>query len=200
ELIITTGQAPVAVNDSASTFKNTNKVFPSGGSGSLTANDTDLDTPHDQLRIIAVTQPAHGSVVLTNGQVTYAPATDYTGPDAFTYTISDGLLKSTATVSMMVTEVKIDTAGLITWPNPAPITYGTPLGAAQLNATIDSVPGTFAYSPGAGTVLGAGANQMLTATFTPNDTTHYTIALVAAFITVNPAPLTITADNKSKAF
>src|SRR5262249_49877908 len=60
--------------------------------------------------------------------------------------------------------------------------------------------GTFAYSPGAGTVLGAGANQMLTATFTPNDTTHYTIALVAAFITVNPAPLTITADNKSKAF
>src|SRR5262249_33696855 len=203
DLIITTDHAPVAVNDSATTLKNTSKVFPAGGAGSLTANDTDADlTPAQlgQLRIVAVTQPAHGTVVLVSGQVTYTPATNYTGPDAFTYTISDGLLKSTATVSMTVTEAKIDTAMLITWPNPAPITYGTPLSATQLNATINNVPGTFSYNPGIGTVLNAGASQMLTATFTPTDQTAYTTSVVAAFITVNPAQLTVTADNKSRGY
>lgn len=62
------------------------------------------------------------------------------------------------------------------WAEPAPITYGTPLGAAQLNATAtfngNPVAGTFTYLPSAGTVLGAGANQ-LTATFAPSDTTTY---------------------------
>ena len=45
----------------------------------------------------------------------------------------------------------------LTWANPAPITYGTPLSSAQLNAT-DNAPGggTFIYTPAAGTVLPAG--------------------------------------------
>jgi len=50
----------------------------------------------------------------------------------------------------------------ITWSAPAAITAGTPLGAAQLNATAKglggvSVAGNFAYTPAAGTVLGAGS-------------------------------------------
>ena len=39
---------------------------------------------------------------------------------------------------------------------PADITYGTALSATQLNATAN-VPGTFVYTPVAGTVLNAGA-------------------------------------------
>jgi 2-keto-3-deoxy-6-phosphogluconate aldolase len=58
---------------------------------------------------------------------------------------------------------------VITWTTPAAIPYGTALSAAQLDATA-SVPGTFAYSPSAGTVLAAGA-QTLSVTFTPTDTT-----------------------------
>ena len=42
-------------------------------------------------------------------------------------------------------------------------------GAAQLDATA-SVAGVFTYTPAAGTVLTAGANQPLTVTFTPTDT------------------------------
>ena len=42
-------------------------------------------------------------------------------------------------------------APTITWPTPAPIMYGTALSATQLDATA-SVPGTFVYSPPAGTV------------------------------------------------
>ena len=70
----------------------------------------------------------------------------------------------------------------ITWSNPASITYGAALSGAQLNATAN-VPGSFAYSPGAGTVLSAGAHTLST-TFTPTDTTHDTTATKSVSITV----------------
>src|SRR5919198_2561944 len=58
----------------------------------------------------------------------------------------------------------------ITWPAPAAITYGTALSATQLNATAN-YPGTFTYTPTAGTVLTAGAHS-LSVSFTPTDTTN----------------------------
>jgi hypothetical protein len=73
----------------------------------------------------------------------------------------------------------------VTWATPAPIFYGTPLSATQLNATA-SVPGTFAYNPGAGTILPIGSNS-LSVTFTPTDTVDYTTATAQVSITVNPA-------------
>jgi hypothetical protein len=60
------------------------------------------------------------------------------------------------------------------WANPANITAGTALGAAQLNATAN-VPGTFSYTlsdavtPANGAVLNAGLDQILIVTFTPSD-------------------------------
>jgi hypothetical protein len=63
----------------------------------------------------------------------------------------------------------------ITWSNPADIVYGTLLSATQLNATA-SVPGTFNYTPGAGSLLNAGAGQTLVVTFNPTDTTNYNSA------------------------
>jgi hypothetical protein len=80
----------------------------------------------------------------------------------------------------------------ITWDNPAAITYGTPLGQDHLNATAD-VPGTFTYTPAAGTVLNAGADQVLTVIFTPADHPNDPVSKQVA-ITVDPAPLTVTAD------
>jgi len=66
------------------------------------------------------------------------------------------------------------------WVTPAPITYGTALSAAQLNATA-SIPGTFVYSPSLGTVLPAGS-QVLSVTFTPTDQTNY--AIITAHVTL----------------
>ena len=74
---------------------------------------------------------------------------------------------------------------VITWPQPADITYGTALGASQLNATA-SVPGTFAYSPPAGTVLNVGAGQTLSVIFTPTDAIHYTTATASTILNVMP--------------
>jgi len=59
---------------------------------------------------------------------------------------------------------------VLSWAQPASIVYGTALNGTQLDASAD-VPGTFSYSPDAGTVLGSGHGQTLTATFTPTDTT-----------------------------
>ncbi|MBI3476964.1 MAG: VCBS repeat-containing protein [Acidobacteria bacterium] len=74
---------------------------------------------------------------------------------------------------------------IITWPAPAPITYGTALSVTQLNATANTA-GTFIYTPPAGTVLAAG-NQTLSAAFTPTDTANYTSANASVGLLVNQA-------------
>src|SRR5205085_1619325 len=48
----------------------------------------------------------HGTVTLLNGQITYAPASLYSGADSFSYTISDGNGgTASATVNVLVTHV-----------------------------------------------------------------------------------------------
>jgi sugar lactone lactonase YvrE len=76
-------------------------------------------------------------------------------------------------------------APTIVWGTPAAIMYGTALSATQLNAS-STTPGTFAYSPAAGTVLGVGP-QTLKASFTPADTTNYTDATATVTLTVSQA-------------
>jgi uncharacterized repeat protein (TIGR03803 family) len=74
----------------------------------------------------------------------------------------------------------------ITWNTPAPIAFGTPLSAAQLNATAD-VPGAFVYTPRAGTVL-HGGTQTLTVTFTPTDASYATVTRSVALVVVPLMP------------
>jgi hypothetical protein len=79
----------------------------------------------------------------------------------------------------------------ISWGDPQAITYGTALGSAQLNATAASggqpVPGSFTYEPAAGTVLDAGQDQELKATFTPSDPGAYNAASATVRLDVLPA-------------
>lgn len=86
---------------------------------------------------------------------------------------------------------------VITWANPASISYGTPLSGTQLNATANT-PGSFTYTPPAGTVLPAGNGQKLTVTFNPTDTTLYRSTTATVLIEVGKATLTITAEDKAK--
>lgn len=85
-------------------------------------------------------------------------------------------------------DVDVDPATpVVTWNNPADIVDGTPLGAAQLNATAN-VPGTFTYSPAAGTVLPVGQRQQLGVVFHPTDDTNYNIVATTALINVIYGP------------
>jgi hypothetical protein len=86
----------------------------------------------------------------------------------------------------------------VTWLTPAAVPFGSALGNGQLNATA-SVPGTFEYTPAAGTVLPIGSSQLLSVTFTPNDTTTYSsvtaatpVSVVAASTAGSPVNLIVT--------
>jgi MBG domain (YGX type)/Cep192 domain 4 len=75
---------------------------------------------------------------------------------------------------------------VISWPSPAPITFGTPLSATQLNATAN-VSGVFDYTPSTGSMLQAGVGQLLSTSFTPDDTLHYQNANATVTIDVAKA-------------
>ena len=105
----------------------------------------------------------------------------------------------------MLVSWELDLAGralikpALAWATPAAVSYGTALGAAQLSATAE-VPGSFVYSPPAGTVLEAGNGWSLSVTFVPNDTNEYAVATAMVLLDVLPQALTVTADDQSRAY
>jgi len=127
-----------------------------------------------------------GKAPLSGGVATLTVTLPFDGTDSFyaTYAADCGFLKSSSNVVAGSTLRPT----VITWPTPAAITYGTPLGAAQLDATA-SRPGTFVYTPAAGTILDAGTTT-LSATFTPNNPLAG-VETVTVQLVVNPAPSVI---------
>jgi RHS repeat-associated protein len=82
------------------------------------------------------------------------------------------------------------TTPIITWPPFAAINYGTPLSAAQLDAT-SNIAGPMTYTPALGTILPAGT-QTLSVTVNPTDTADFTSATATAQLTVNQVTPVIT--------
>jgi len=76
--------------------------------------------------------------------------------------------------SANVTITVLNATPTIAWNNQADITYGTALSGTQLNA-VASVPGSFIYTPGNGTILSAGT-KTLKVDFSPTDSANYTTA------------------------
>jgi probable HAF family extracellular repeat protein len=120
----------------------------------ITLNVADPDSTHFTFTI--VTNPANGSLLnfnTTNGTLTYLPATNYFGTDAFAYAVNDGQATSAvAVVSLTITNV-----------NDAPVATALALGALEdsplpvaLGATdVDSTNFTFTIvtNPAHGTLL-----------------------------------------------
>ena len=88
--------APVAVNDSATTNEDTLVTI------GVLANDSDIDG--DPLSVTNLTQPVSGPAVLNpDNTITYTPNAKFNGTDGLTYTANDGLLTSNvATVAITV--------------------------------------------------------------------------------------------------
>ena len=86
-------------------------VYEDSGPTAITvlANDTDPDPGQTQtLRVVGVTQGAHGTVVTgpAGMWVTYQPNTNFTGTDSFTYTVEDARGgRATGTVDVTVTNI-----------------------------------------------------------------------------------------------
>jgi hypothetical protein len=109
----------------------------------------------------------------------------------FTPTNTTKYATATASVTLQVNQA----TPKITWPKPAAIVYPTPLGTTQLDASAAfggaSLPGTFDYTPAAGTVLDGGS-QTLSVEFIPSDSADFTTATDSVTITVTDATPVIT--------
>ena len=140
-----------------------------------TAEDTALpitlaatDAEGDPLTFAITSLPAHGALTGTPPNVTYTPAPNYSGPDSFTFTASDGVTTSApGTLSLTVTPV-----------NDAPVATNRSLSTPEdtalsitLAATdVEGDPITFvlASQPSHGTLTGTPPNL----TYTPAPSYH----------------------------
>lgn len=90
--------APVAVNDTDTI------QAAQGATINVLANDTSAGGTLNPSTIQIVVSPAHGTAVVSNGEVVYTPTTGYSGLDTFQYSVQDnlGTTSNVATVSINV--------------------------------------------------------------------------------------------------
>ena len=134
-----------------------------------------------------------GSSTVPTAAGTYAVTADFAPTDNTDYNNLTGAAAGNFVINKATP--------VITWSNPADITYGTALSGTQLNATSGGVAGNYVYTPASGTVLNAGSGQTLSVQFTPSDTTDYnTPTATTATINVSQATLTYTANAASMTY
>jgi subtilase family serine protease len=182
----------VTVTPSPSTVSTTQSlvvtVAVGGGAGNPTPTGSVVLTSGAYTSGAVVLSGGSASIIVPAGALAVGidPMTATYTPDANSSSVYVGVAGSSTVDVTAATKTNPN----LVWNTPAPIAYGTPLGAAQLDATA-SVAGTFVYSPAAGTVLTTGS-QILTVTFTPADSTDYATATSIVTLTVNKATPTIT--------
>jgi len=134
-----------------------------------------------------VTGLGSATAAVANGQAVAAfqiPAGSAAGSYAVSASYSGDADAASSVGSGALTIAKANP--VLTWNNPASVVSGTPLGAAQLDATAN-VAGSFVYSPPAGAVLPVGNNQQLKVSFTPANGADYNSATMTVTISVTQA-------------
>ena len=171
-------------------------THPDGGP----MGDSVGDFNGDGLPDISVSNTAQVTVSVLLSQATetavatatgIAPAGSGNHAVVASYPGDGNFVKSVSSATNLMGAGAAATTPVITWAMPAAITTATALSATQLDATAadgsgNAVPGTFVYSPAAGTMLAAGT-RTLSVTFTPTDTTDFTTAMKTVSIVVNQA-------------
>lgn len=152
--VLSVNDAPVADAQSKST--NINQ------SVSITLTGSDIE--NDPLTFSVLTNPSHGVLSGTVPNLTYTPATDYSGSDSFTYRAFDGNLNSTAaTVSITITAGnQIPVAD----PQDVEVNEDSSLAIVLTGTDPEGQPLTYAFNtpPTHGTLLGTAPNM----TYTPH--------------------------------
>ncbi|RYF52631.1 MAG: tandem-95 repeat protein, partial [Comamonadaceae bacterium] len=200
---------PVGVNDTATTPEDTPV------SGNVLSNDTDIDSVNLTVTQFVVggttyvagqtaTLAGVGTLVINaNGTYTFTPALNYNGPvPVATYTVSDGALASTATLTVTITPVNDAPVGVndtATTPEDTPIsgnvlTNDTDVDNVNLTVTQFVIGGT-TYTAGQTATLAGVGTLVINAnggyTFTP--ALNYNGAVPVATYTVSDGALTSTA-------
>ena len=151
---------PTPSNDTLATMRNTPATI------SVLADDIDVDG--DTLSTTGVTSPAHGTAsVNPDGSVTYDPANNYVGSDAFDYTVSDGH-GGTAVGSVAVSVVLVN--------QPPVAVDDTPAAPEDATTAIDVAANDTDADGGPLTVVAVTAPSHGTATIAVDNTVSYTPA------------------------
>lgn len=93
------------VNDSPVAVADTFNVDQDSTGNTLDVLDNDSDIDADTLTVVSVgTTDQGGTVTITNNgaDISYTPASGFTGTETFTYTVSDGALEQQTTVTVTV--------------------------------------------------------------------------------------------------
>ena len=183
--VVEVNDAPTATAASVTTAEDTAKVI------TLAGTDVDGDT----LAYAIGATPGHGVVTLSGNEATYTPATDYHGPDSFTFTVNDGTVTSApATVTINVTPV-----------NDKPLASGVTVATAEgqpvtidlVGSDVDGDTLTYAKAtdPAHGTLGPVTGNQV---TYTPTAAYHgsdsFTFTVSDGTLTSTPGTVDISVD------
>ena len=206
EIVYTDGETEIAVGDIldagphtiTATLAESDNYNEATENITITVNPAESEITWETPATIAYGTPISAvelnATANTEGTFTYTlDGNDAEGltPNVGSYTItanftpaSTNYKEATATVTLKVASA----AAEITWATPEAITYGTAIGAAQLNATANT-EGEFVYSVREGDVLPAGADSLFVK-FIP-DSPDFGRALDTVILTVNKAELTV---------
>jgi hypothetical protein len=193
--IVETNAPPAAADDSYEGTANTPLTLTAPG---VEQNDSDSDG--DAITATLLAPSPNGAVVLNgDGSFTFTPTTGFSGVTTFTYTVSDGRVDSAAaTVTITIRKI--------------PVTVKVPSITTQFDGTEKPTSCEVSETAPAATMTYEGPDYGPTATpptnvgtYTvtctyPGDATHEGPVTGTGTVTINPAPLTVTADPKTKVY
>jgi len=161
--------APVAVNDLATTLEDTPVDID------VLLNDTDSDG--GLIEVVSVTQGTNGTVTINlDGTVNYAPNANFNGSDSFSYSINGG---SSATVTVTVTAVDdapVAVADSATTPEDTPIDIDVLANDTDVDAGPMSVASVTQATSGTVTInLDGTVNYSPELNFSGSDSFTYTL-------------------------
>ncbi len=196
-VVSASNDAPVALAGTHTTAEDTPLAIAIGGTDSEGAT----------LSFTIVTSPVKGTLSGTPPNVTYSPATNYSGTDSFTFQVNDGALSSLpATVSLTITPVNdapVANSLAVETPAGSPksvILTGSDVDGTALAFTIigsptkgllSGTPPNLTYQPNAGAT---GSDQF---TFRTSDGS---LTSPLATVSINITPVTDTVKNFAPVF
>ena len=151
--VLAVNRAPVAVAQSVSTNEDT--------PATLVLSATDRE--NDALNYRIVTAPAHGTLSGVAPNLTYTPAANYNGADAFTFQANDG--KSDSNLAIVALQVLAVNDAPVALAQPLATDNATPLAITLSASDVDGDALSFAVTtnPQHGTLSGSAPNLIYTA-------------------------------------